>query len=129
MKQPNWLLMDAVISVHGMLVVEHGGAAGVRDQGLLESALARSQNRLAYDDKATIFDLAASYAYGLARNHPFVDGNKRIAITAAAMFLADNGYSFVPEKMDALKMFLALAAGEVAEDVLSRWIERNSGTG
>ena len=128
MKQPNWLLMDAVISVHGMLVAEHGGAAGVRDRGLLESALARPQNRFAYEDEATIFDLAASYAYGLALNHPFVDGNKRIAITAAAMFLSDNGYSFLPEKMDALKMFLALASGEVEEEVLARWIERNSGT-
>ncbi len=128
MKQPNWLLMDAVISVHGTLVAEHGGAVGIRDQGLLESALARPQNRYAYEDTAMMFDLAASYAYGLARNHPFVDGNKRIAITAAAMFLGDNGYRFVPDKMDALKMFLALAAGEVEEEILARWIERNSGT-
>ena len=129
MIQPNWLLMDAVISVHGTLVAEHRGLAGVRDRGLLESALARPQNRFAYADEATIFDLAASYAYGLACNHPFLDGNKRIAITSIAMFLGDNGYRFVPEKMDALKMFLALAAGEVSEDVLARWIERNSGEG
>ena len=127
MKQPNWLLMDAVISVHGTLVARHGGSAGVRDRGPLESALARPQNRFAYEDEATIFDLAASYASGLALNHPFVDGNKRIAFTAAAMFLADNGYNLLPEKMDALKMILALAAGEVEEEVLARWIEKNSG--
>ena len=129
MKQPNWLLMDAVISVHGTLVAETGGAAGVRDRGLLESALARPLNRFAYEDESTISDLAASYAYGLACNHPFIDGNKRIAITSIAMFLDDNGYRFVPEKMDALKMFLALAAGEVEEGVLARWIERNSDPG
>lgn len=126
MKEPNWLLLEAVVAVHKMLVAEHGGIAEIRDRGLLESALARSQNRFAYEPDANLFDLAASYAFGLARNHPFVDGNKRISITAVAMFLGDNGYEFGPEKMDALETFLRLAAGEVEEEELARWIERNS---
>ncbi|MGH6662284.1 MAG: type II toxin-antitoxin system death-on-curing family toxin [Rhodospirillales bacterium] len=126
MREPNWLLLEAVIAVHKMLVAEHGGIAEIRDRGLLESALARPQNRFAYEPGANLFDLAASYAYGLARNHAFVDGNKRISITAVAMFLGDNGREFAPEKMDALETFLRLAAGEVEEADLARWIERNS---
>lgn len=126
MKEPNWLLLEAIVAVHKMLVAEHGGIAEIRDRGLLESALVRPLNRFAYEPDADLFDLAASYAYGLARNHPFVDGNKRISITAVAMFLGDNGYEFAPENLDALKTFLRLAAGEVEEAELARWIERNS---
>jgi len=126
MKEPNWLLLEAVVAVHKMLVAEHGGIAEIRDRGLLESALARPPNRFAYESDADLFDLAAAYAFGLARNHPFVDGNKRISITAVAMFLGDNGHEFAPEKVDALETFLRLAAGEVEEEELARWIERNS---
>ena len=126
MKEPNWLLLEAVVAVHKMLVAQHGGIAEIRDRGLLESALARAQNRFAYEPDSGLADLAASYAFGLARNHPFVDGNKRIAITAVAMFLGDNGHEFAPEKMDALETFLRLAAGEIEEGDLARWIERNS---
>ena len=126
MTEPNWLLKHAVVTVHEMLVAAHGGIAAIRDEGLLESALARPMNRLAYDPDASPFQLATAYAYGLARNHPFVDGNKRIAITAVAMFLGDNGYRFEPERMDALKTFLKLAAGEVEEEDLARWIEANT---
>ncbi len=126
MTEPNWLLKESVVAVHHILVKEHGGLADVRDMGLLESALARPLNRFAYDQQATVFDLAAEYAFGLARNHPFVDGNKRIALTSVAMFLGDNGYSFAPERMDALKTTLRLAAGEVDEPELARWIEANT---
>ncbi len=126
MKKPNWLLLQSVIAVHRMLIAEHGGVAEVRDLGLLESALARPVNRLGYEEESSLFDLAAAYAYGLARNHPFVDGNKRIAITAVAMFLAQNGHRFVPDKMDALKTFIELAAGGMEEDELAEWIKMNS---
>lgn len=126
MREPNWLLAEAVIAVHQALVAQHGGAAGLRDPGLLESALSRPVNRFAYDDETTLFDLAAAYAFGLARNHPFIDGNKRIAITAVAMFLGGNGHEFAPDRMEALETFLKLAAGEVEEGDLARWIEANS---
>ncbi len=126
MTEPNWLLKEAVVAVHHMLVEAHGGLADIRDVGLLESALARPLNRFAYDQRATLFDLAAEYAFGLARNPPFVDGNKRIALTAVAMFLGDNGYSFAPDRMDALKTTLGLAAGEADEPELARWIEANT---
>ena len=126
MKEPNWLLKSVVIAVHKMLISEHGGVAVLRDEGLLDSALSRPLNRMAYDEQANLFELAAAYAYGLARNHPFVDGNKRIAFTAVAMFLGDNGYKFGPQKMDALTTFLKLAAGELAEDELADWIAANA---
>lgn len=126
MKEPNWLLADAVVTVQGMLRAEHGGLSGVRDPGLLESALARARARYAHDSESTLFDLVAAYAFGLARNHPFLDGNKRIAITAVAMFLGDNGFRLAPDKLDALKKFLALAAGALDEADLAKWIAANA---
>ena len=124
--EPVWLVERAVIAVHHTLIAEHGGSAGVRDPGLLDSALARPQNRYAYDPEATVFELAAAYAFGLARNHPFVDGNKRIALTATAMFLAVNAYKFQPDKVDAYETFIKLAAGELNEPELARWIAANA---
>lgn len=126
MKEPAWLLPEAVIVVQEMQIARFGGSGGLRDAGLLESALARPVNKHAYDPEATVFDLAAAYAFGLARNHPFVDGNKRIAFAAAAIFLSENGYELAPEKMGALETILKLAAGELEEDELARWIEANS---
>ncbi len=125
MKEPAWLLPEAVIVVQEMQIARFGGSGGLRDVGLLESALARPVNKHAYDPEATVFDLAAAYAFGLARNHPFVDGNKRIAFAAAAMFLSENGYELAPDKMEALQTILKLAAGELEEDELARWIEKN----
>ena len=92
---------------------------------MLESALAWPQNKFSYEANSTFFSLASAYAFGIARNHPFVDGNKRVAFTAIAMFLRINGQKFVPEKMDALQTIMKLAAGEIAEDDLARWIEAN----
>ncbi|MDP6572270.1 MAG: type II toxin-antitoxin system death-on-curing family toxin [Rhodospirillales bacterium] len=126
MKEPNWLLIEAVVAFHKRLIAEHGGNPEIRDPGLLESALSRPVNRLNYDPQASLFDLAASYAFGLSSNHPFIDGNKRIAFTAIAMFLGDNGYRFMPDKGDALQVILALASGEVDEPDLARWIEANA---
>lgn len=126
MSQPVWLLKDAVIALHKYLVAEHGGVADVRDKGLLESALARPENKHAYEPGATIHGLAAAYAFCLARNHPFVDGDKRIAFTAIAMFLGPNGYKFAPEPVEAYNVIIALAAGDISEEDLARWIAANS---
>ncbi len=126
MKAPVWLLSEAVVVVQEMQFARFGGTVGLRDAGLLESALARPVNKQAYDGEATVFDLAAAHAFELARNHPFVDGNKRIAFAAMAMFLSENGYELAPDRMDALQTIMKLAAGEVEEDELARWVEANS---
>ena len=126
MKAPVWLLSGAVVVVQEMQIARYGDSGGLRDAGLLESALARPVNKQAYDGEATVFDLAAAYAFGLARNHPFVDGNKRIAFAAMAMFLSENGYELAPDKMDALQTIMKLAAGDIEEDELARWVGENS---
>ncbi len=126
MKVPIWILHEAVLSVHTMLLSTHGGLPGVRDPKLLDSALARPRQRFSYDDKASIFELAASYAYGLARNHPFVDGNKRVALTVSAVFLELNGYSLNSSEAEAVVIFERLASGALNEDALSDWFKDSS---
>jgi len=115
-----WLDSDIALAVHDRQLAEHGGGAGVRDAGTLESALARPLNRWAYgeDDLAT---LAATYAFGVARNHPFVDGNKRTAWVLARLFLALNGVTLVFQPEAAIQAMLALAAGELAEAEMADW--------
>jgi len=105
--------------------MEHGGGVGIRDEGLLESALARPLNLVAYE-KANVFEIAASYAFGLARNHPFVDGNKRCAFVVSAVFLELNGYELNAPEAEAAIVFLKLAAGELKEAELARWFEQSS---
>ena len=92
MNEPLWLRKDAIVTSHHSSIAQFGGSQGIRDEGLLESALARPENKFAYETTPSLAELAAAYSFGLARNHPFVDGNKRIAFAAAAMFLAINGY-------------------------------------
>ncbi|MBT3032194.1 MAG: type II toxin-antitoxin system death-on-curing family toxin [Candidatus Thiodiazotropha sp. (ex Lucina pensylvanica)] len=121
MKEPVWVLHEVVIAVHQSLLAEHGGAPGIRDESLLESALNRPRQRFEYSDEPSIFDLAASYCYGLANNHPFVDGNKRIALTIAALFLELNGYSLTAPEPNAVVIIEELAAGNLSEDDLSSW--------
>ena len=123
---PTWVLPEAVISIHQMLLAEHGGLTGIRDKALLDSALSRPQQKFAYDQNASIFDLAASYGFGLARNHPFVDGNKRIALTVAAVFLDINGYSLNAPEPETVIIFEQLASGDISEDTLSIWFRDNS---
>ncbi|HXW60737.1 MAG TPA: type II toxin-antitoxin system death-on-curing family toxin [Myxococcota bacterium] len=125
MKEPIWLQKNAVIAFHEMLLVEHGGVSGMRDEGLLDSALGRPLNQYFYD-KANLYELAAAYAFGIARNHPFVDGNKRTAFVSMKTFLMRNDRQLSPPKSEAIEIFFALAAGEVGEAELVRWIE-NSG--
>lgn len=106
-----------------MLLAEHGGALGIRDEALLESALKRPRQHFEYANNPSIFDLAASYCYGLAKNHPFVDGNKRIALTISAIFLEINGYSLDAPEPDAVIIIEELAAGNLTEDDLSNWFK------
>lgn len=118
--EPVWLDIGVALAVHDRQLAEHGGGEGVRDAAMLESALARPLNRWGYGegDRAA---LAAAYAFGIARNHPFVDGNKRTGWVFARLFLALNGVElrFMPE--DAIRVMLALAAGEISEEVLADW--------
>lgn len=123
--EPEWLLEPAVLTIQRMLIAEHGGAEGVRDPGLLASTLARPQNLLAYGNPPpSLFDLAASYAYGLAKNHCFVDGNKRIALTAALTFLEINGFHLDALKAETYSMTLGLAEGQITETHFGEWLSR-----
>lgn len=115
-----WVGADLVYALHDRQLAEHGGPDGVRDPGAVESALARPLNLAAYGTPDAA-DLAAAYAYGLARNHGFVDGNKRTAWVVARLFLADNGYRLGFDPVDAVKMVEALAAGSLSESQLAAW--------
>lgn len=122
-----WIWLDAtdLTAYHAEQIAEHGGSAGLRDRGLLESALARPQNLAAYGEP-TVFDLAAGYAGGIAKNHPFIDGNKRTAFVASATFLELNGWQFVATEEATAVAFLELAGGKMTELELSRWFESHS---
>jgi death-on-curing protein len=118
-----WVREDVVLAVHLRQLAEHGGGEGIRDEGLLQSALARPQNLLAYGEPPPdIASLAAAYAYGIARDHPFVDGNKRTALIVARLFLLLNGMDLVATQEEKYSTFLALAAGELSEDDLANWV-------
>jgi death on curing protein len=119
-----WLSVPIVLAIHDEQLVAHGGSAGVRDVALLGSALNRPLNKWNYEN-AELPELAAAYAYGIARNHPFVDGNKRTSLLALYTFLGINGIDFVVPEADAAAIILSLAAGEVSEESLARWIRDN----
>ena len=121
MKEPTWVLQDVVVAIQQMLLSEHGGLSGIRDETLLDSALSRPQNLFAYKKSVSIFDLAASYSYGLALNHPFIDGNKRVALTVSAIFLEINGYSLNATEAETVITFQCLASGKLTEKQLSTW--------
>jgi death-on-curing protein len=123
-EEPSWLDLDLVLDFHSEQLALFGGGDGVRDLGLLESALARPLNKWSYGE-TDLASLAAAYAYGISRNHPFVDGNKRTAWTALIVFLGLNGIGFAPPPAEVTAMMLALAAGEVSEESLARWIRDN----
>jgi death on curing protein len=124
MSEPFWLTRQMIIAIHDEQLAIHGGASGLRDDGMLESALDRPKNRWAYE-RAEVAELAAAYAFGIARNHPFIDGNKRTALLALYTFLGVNGFDFIVSEAEAAAMILALAAGEVNEEGLTRWIRDN----
>ena len=124
MTEPVWLPLQTIIDLQSEQLARFGGPDGIRDSGLLESALARPVNRWHYGE-TDLAVLAASYAFGLARNHAFVDGNKRIAFQAMMTFLRLNDIAFAPAPAHATAIILSLAAGEVSEESLARWIRDN----
>lgn len=126
MEEPVWVRHDVVLAVHQHQLAEHGGSEGVRDEGLLDSALARPKNRYAYADQSPdLAMLAASNAYGLSSNHPFVDGNKRTSLVVCRTFLALNRCTFEAPQAELYETFLSLARGYLAEDQLAAWIRRH----
>ncbi len=122
--EPKWLTYEQIVAIHSRQLRRFGGAAGLRDEGLLRSAIERPINKWHYE-QAQMPELAAAYAFGLAKNHAFVDGNKRMAFMSMMTFLRTNRVSFAPEPAHATKIILSLAAGEVSEESLARWIRDN----
>lgn len=122
MTEPLWLLRSVVEAVHDAQLAEHGGAAGLRDAALLESALARPQQLHAYGS-ASLFDLAGSYAAAIIRNHPFIDGNKRTGFLAAYLFLRLNGCRLVADEAEIVLIIRRLAAGDLADEVFAQWLQ------
>ena len=122
--EPEWLSLDLALAIHDRQLAEHGGPTGVRDQGMLESALARPLNQWTYGED-DLCALAAAYAYGIARNHPFADGNKRTAWVFARLFLRLNGQTLAFAPRDAIDIVLALAASELSEDELADWFRQH----
>lgn len=123
---PVWIDKRALLMLHEESLALFGGARGLRDEGLLDSALARPVNRFEYGERDDLPALAAAYGYGLAKNHPFVDGNKRAAFLGLGLFLALNGLRLKADPLDAIRTILALAAGELDESQLAEWIRGNA---
>jgi death-on-curing protein len=126
MSEPIWVRRETLELLHSESIAEHGGLDGLRDEGLSESAIARPRNLLAYEGVIDIPRLAACYAFGLAKNHPFNDGNKRVAFVAAGLFLRLNGWRLVADQAQATLVILSLAAGTFTEEELAEWIRKNS---
>lgn len=126
MTEPKWILEQTIIAVHTELLAEHGGPAGVIDPGLLASALNRPKDKYAYEQNYSLFEIAAAYAFGIVKNHPFVDGNKRTAFIGSTLFLELNSYQFNASETDAAMTFENLAAGKIEEIELATWLKHNS---
>ena len=122
--EPRWITYEQAIAIHSRQLRRFGGAPGLRDEGMLRSALERPINKWRYE-QSELAELAAAYAFRLAKNHAFVDGNKRIAFHAMMVFLRGNGIEFAPDPAHATAIILSLAAGEVSEESLTRWIRDN----
>ncbi len=122
--EPRWITYEQTIAIHSRQLRRFGGAPGLRDEGMLQSALDRPVNKWRYE-QSELPELAAAYAYGLAKNHAFIDGNKRIAFMSMMIFLIKNGVQFSPDPAQATTIILSLAAGEVSEQSLARWIRDN----
>ena len=124
MTEPVWVSVELATAIHGEQLRRFGGPSGLRDPGMLESALGRPQNKWAYGER-DLARLAAAYAYGIAKNHPFVDGNKRAAFLCLITFLGLNEVEFMVSEPEATTAIIGLAAGDIDEDGLSRWIRDN----
>lgn len=125
MKVPEWITREESLAIHEMMLAQHGGLAGVRDEGLLESALSKPQNLFSYS-KPTHAEMAASYAAGIILNHPFHDGNKRTGFMVAAVFLEVNGYELTATEESVVENTLGLAAGRLKERDYATWLKENS---
>jgi len=127
-KEPIWLNREDCFAIHEMMLAQHGGLAGVRDEGLLESALSKPQHLFAYSSP-TLAEMAASYAAGIIHNHPFLDGNKRTGFMLAATFLELNGVEFIATEESVIEMTSALASGKLRQAGYAEWLSKNSGAG
>lgn len=125
MTEPVWLRLRTLEAFQVRLARLHGTTPGVRDHTLLESALARPQQRQAYDPQSTLFDLAAAYAFGISQYHPFHDGNKRMTLVALDVFLLENGYRLEASELEAYTTIMKLADGRLTETDLADWVQRN----
>ena len=128
MSEPVWIKKAALLRLHALSLAEHGGLEGIRDEGLLDSALARPKNLHAYEDVDDIQRLAVSYAVGILRNHPFFDGNKRAAFIALNIFLQDNRLRLKAEPLEAGDVFFAAAGGKLSEESLFEWVTKHTTT-
>lgn len=126
MLEPEWLDLDLILEIHGLILRRYGGAPGLRDLGLLQSALARPLQLHKFDSSADLHSLAASYANGIVRNHPFVDGNKRTGFLSAYTFLRFNGWYLTATEPDAVRSMLGLAAATLTEEEFSDWLRDHS---
>jgi death-on-curing protein len=125
-KEPRWLSMTLVLAVHADQVKAHGGSPGLRDKGLLDSALSRPRNRFEYDSGSDLCGLSASYGFGIAKNHPLIDGNKRVAFQAMYLFLGLNGLRIDAPEEEVVGLILALASGELDEPELAAWLRNHT---
>jgi death on curing protein len=123
---PRWVTASVVLAIHADQIRAHGGTPGLRDRGLLESALDRPRNRFHYQPDAGLHALAAAYGFALARNHPFVDGNKRVAFQAMFVFLGLNGLRIVASEEAVVSVVLSVASGEMDEEALTSWLEAST---
>lgn len=120
-----WLSPAVVLAIHDEQLAEHGGASGLRDEGHLDSALARPRNVVEYDADADLAAIAAAYAPGLARNHPFIDGNKRLSLVVTETFLLLNGYQLIADDAECLHVWLAMASGTLGDAEFTAWLRAN----
>jgi len=123
---PEWIAKTTVLAIHDEQLAEHGGQSNIRDEGLLDSALARPQNQFAYGDDPDLCDLAAAYAFGIAKNHPFVDGNKRVSFVVSETFLNLNDLDLTATDEQACGIWLDLADGKIGEKELAQWFRSNT---
>ena len=124
--EPIWLNKAVILATHSKLAAEFGGKSGLKDAALLEASLNRPMHKFYYDDNVSIYVLAASYAYGLIKNHPFVDGNKRIGLVAMELFLLINGVHIVASQVEKYTLVMSVAAGKISEAEIVLWLESHS---
>ncbi len=127
MTEPRWLTFSVVLAIHADQISNHGGFGGLRDRGLLESALERPRHRYHCEPDSDLAGLAASYGFGIAKNHPFVDGNKRVAFQAMYVLLGLNGLRITASEEDVVSPMLSVASGDLGEEDLTSWLEANTG--